>query len=345
MQSRQSRMDKYYEKNADVSSEETAVLKQSRTKRNQELYKEVSNLEIENFDLNSNVSVIGENTDNISLDEIKDILSEKYRENPRKKSFGDTDEIALPKINLDETREYDINSILEKAKEKKEVNYEEDRLKKVRNSDILKDLDIMNNEEEIEEKDDLEEKPTDRRETPEKEKEEKQLLDLINTITAKELIDNEKNLEVTGELDPLDILSDLRGDDENTRVMGALVQDVIDEENQNEDTLEIRTDEIASDLTVEINFTIENEVIEDDFHKEIEEQAKQKEKKKDNKLEDSFVTNIAPFTQSDFDDFKDLKDDMKFTKIIIRILLFIIIVAFIVGCVVLANKYLGLGLF
>ena len=152
MESRQSRMDKYYDSDIDIDE---STVTTSRTKRNQELYKEVGSLDLQDFDLNNNVSVIGESTENISLDEIKDILSEKYRDTERKKSIGDTEEIVLPKINLDETREYDLNSILEKVKENKEVNYEEDRLKKVRSSqyDILKDLDILNNEEEIEEED------------------------------------------------------------------------------------------------------------------------------------------------------------------------------------------------
>ena len=119
MESRQSRMQKYYDNNVDIDTEVTTT--SSRAQKNQRLYKEVSSLDLKEFDLNSNVSVIGENTDNISLDEIKDILSEKYKENPRRKSIGDTEEIELPKINLDETREYDINAILEKAKDKKEI--------------------------------------------------------------------------------------------------------------------------------------------------------------------------------------------------------------------------------
>ena len=145
----QSRMDKYY----DGEVEET--ISSSRVKRNEKLYKEVSNLELEDFDLNSNVSVIGNNTDNININDIKNILDKKYHEHPRKKSFGDTKEMQLPEIHLDETREYDINSILEKAKEKKEVNYEEDRLKKIRNTqyDVLKSLDIIEDEEEIEDND------------------------------------------------------------------------------------------------------------------------------------------------------------------------------------------------
>ena len=117
----QSRMDKYYKNsNTDTNTKkELRSVKAGRTQKNQELYKEVSHLELEDFDLNSNASVIGDNT-NVNIDDIKDMLDKKYPESHKKHSIGDsTGEINLPKINLDETREYDINSILEKAKEKK----------------------------------------------------------------------------------------------------------------------------------------------------------------------------------------------------------------------------------
>ncbi len=136
-----SRMDKYKGMNDSIDTNNEGE-RTSRVSRNQELYKEVSYAELDNFDLNSNVSVLGDNTANIDIGKIKDILDEKYNEGPKKKSLGDTDEIELPKINLDETREYDINSILAKAKEEKEFDYEEDRLKKL-NEDaesILKEL-------------------------------------------------------------------------------------------------------------------------------------------------------------------------------------------------------------
>lgn len=364
MESRQSRMQKYYDNNIDIDTEVTIT--SSRAQKNQKLYKEVSNLDLKDFDLYSNVSVIGENTDNISLDEIKDILSEKYKENPRRKSIGDTEEIELPKINLDETREYDINAILEKAKDKKEINYEEDRLKKVRSTqyDILKTLDRMNNEEEVEEENlDFGEKPTDRRPAPNKEKEEAKLHDLIDTITAKELIENEKSLEVTGDMDPLDILSDLRGEDENTKVMGALVQELIEEsrkenelaltqsvpvienfdDNDEEDTLEIEGEKIKQVDNEELP-SIEEEEQAITLEELDREKEKVKTEKKKDKLDDSFIGNTTIFKDEDFDDFDDLKDD-GVGKVIVRILIILIVIGFIAGCVVLANHFLNLGLF
>ena len=341
MQTRQSRMDKYYDSDIDIDE---GTVTTSRTKKNQELYKEVGSLDLQNFDLNNNVSVIGESTENISLDEIKDILSEKYRDTERKKSIGDTEEIALPKINLDETREYDLNSILEKVKENKEVNYEEDRLKKVRSSqyDILKDLDILNNEEEIEEEDldtDVPFVSDNQEETPEETEKpkdmdtvntsERQLLELIDTIVAKELIEPEEEVveeEIVGDLDPLDILSDLRGDDD-TKVIGAIQ---IDEETEN--TLGLATDEIALDED-----TDELEYIEEDDSDTIVEEVSIT-KVDENTMSDSFITDSVKIVEEDFDDFDDLKEKGGFTKFLIGLLVVLIIIVFIAGIILLINR-------
>lgn len=343
MESRQSRMGKYYDNNLS-NGEEESTPRASRIKKNQDLYREVSNLEIDDFDLNSNVSIIGDNSDNIDIGEIEDILKEKYHENTKNKGLGDTEEIPLPKINLDETREYDINAILKKAKNEKEANYEEERLQKVRNTqyDILKGLNINSEEEEeVEEPEPIQiehEKPNT---NPQDEKE---LLDLINTITAKELIKNEDDLEVSGSMDPLDLLSDLRGDDENTRVMG-IVSDEDSEEEEVEESKEM--EETSSNTLDEENASISLDELEK-ASREDDEKAKNKKNKKDSytdKIDETFMGKTTAFSQDDFDDFDDLKDDMKVTKVIVRILIFILVIVFIVGCVIIANKYFNLGLF
>lgn len=337
MDSRQSRMNKYY-----VQDEEVSNIP-SRTTKNQELYKKVSNLDLEEFDLNSNISVIGENTDNIDLDEIKNILSKKYHENPRNKSFGASDDVELPKIRLDETREYDINSILEKAKEQKEIDYEEDRLKKLRNTqyDILKELEPTD-----EKAKEVEENETEQNSKPtvgnSETKKEKELLDLIDTITAKELIKNEENLDVTGEMDPLDILSDLRGEDESTKVMGMLAKEIADIEQQEEEEqalsntiMDMKTKKISSD-TDEVSIT---QIISDDSDKTSE------LKNTNTFTSTNTFTKSNKFSFKDFDDFEDIKKDMSFVKIIIRIFVIIIVLLFIAGIIILINKYFNLGLF
>lgn len=331
----QSRMDKYYAKKSSDGNgkehlddlEKTTTLK--RIDKNQVLYKEVSSKELEDFDLNSNVSVIGEGN-NVDIDKIREMLDRKYRELPKNKPLNKT-EPEIGKINLDETREYDLNSILEQAHKEKEINYEEDRLKKLRNTqyDILKDLDILKkDDEEIEEEDIEKAKPVN------KEKEEKKLQELIDTITAKELIKQED----LDELDPLDLLSDLRGTDENTKVLGALSDELlIDEETikgSKEPTKEIEVPEPEEEKTLEIK-PIDVDM---DFTRDVKMPAKEE-------IQDLTKSQNINFTQSDFDDFNDLKEDMHFTKIVIRILIIVIIIVFLVGGLILVNKLLGLGLF
>lgn len=274
-----SRMEKYYDEN------ETYV--QKRTSKNSNLYKEINNSDINDFNLTSNAKVIGENDSNsVNIERIKEILEKNYHGVSKRSQVKLAPEIEDEPYEIEQTREYDINRILEKAREEKEVDYEKERLKKIRDTqyDILKNLDI---EEEKESK-----------AADEKNKEE--LLSLINTITANELQNTKASL------DPLDILTDLKGD-ENTVIMGA--------------------QEITNSLDIKKEITTETE----------------SEKKE--KINDSFYTNSLSFTQSDFDDFNDLKEDMASSKIIINILIVLVVIAFIVGIVVLLNGVLKLGLF
>lgn len=332
-----SRMDRYYDTNENNNTNsDLGKTSSSRTNRNQELYKEVSSLEINNFDLNSNVSVIGEGTDNIDISKIKNIIDEKYRETPKNKSIGDALAEDMPKINLDETREYDLNAIMQKAKSAKEVNYEEDRLKKLRNTqyDILKNLNINRDDEEKDVNDELDDTSTQEMVNISKEEKEskehhantkeKQLLDLINTITAKELL---RYGESTKELDPLDILSDLRGDDENTKVMGAIEQEKLEKENQDTVTVvevqgDKNFDKTQNSEITEVVKAIANANADDDTTNE-----------------------ITTLRNNDYEDFSDLRQDMKATRLLVKILIIIIVLVFIVGCVLLANKLFNLGLF
>ena len=350
-----SRMDKYFDASEEEMDSNTGEIKivSSRLQKNQELYKQVSNLDIDDFDLNSNVSILGDNTGNIDLNEIQEKLSKKYREDRKDKGLGIGDDTPLPKINLDETREYDINSILAKAKEEKEVDYEEDRLKKLRNTqyDILKNLDLDKKEE------------NDYSDVVEanKEDDEKKLKELIDTITAKELIKEEENATIEGEMDPLDLLSDLKGDDENTRVMGAIN---LDEDYPDESETSISLDELLKNKEIQDEINKEEE---EKSEEEVEETSDEEEKEEvteeiettqeipsdeDNtetqeivKTDTSFFTNSTQLSRSDFEEFEDLKNDMKISKIIIRLLVFLLVIAFIIGVVLLLNNYLDLGLF
>lgn len=359
--SMQSRMDRYY----DVIEEEKSTHEyvptnsmQTRSKKNEELYKEVSDVELDNFDVNSNVSVIGHNTKSINLDEIRDIIDRKYHEEPKNKSIGLDATQDIPKIDLNETREYNINKIIEKAKSSKEKTYEDDRLKKLRNTqyDILKNLNLDLKEEKKSSKSILDEEDvTEEHKTIVSESKDHELVDLINTITTKELIQS----EITKELDPLDILSDLKGDDESTKVLGAMFS----EDNllkEAEERIKKEKEEKEKNIDLDEDVTMEPIPKKDDLEKkqikkkntilddtnEIEEKHEEKEnettiqmkttKSKARKLVD---------TDNVYDDFKDLKDDMKITRVIVKILLVLIVLVFIVGCVILGNKFFNWGLF
>ena len=49
--------------------------------------------------------------------------------------------------------------------------------------------------------------------------------------------------------------------------------------------------------------------------------------------------------QDDFDDFDDLKEDITATKVVVKILIVVVIIAFICGVVFLLNQILDWGLF
>lgn len=196
----------------DRSFDEPTDFIPKRVAKNRNLYDEMKNTDLDNFDIASNAKVIGDNNSQIDIDKIKEILEKNYQ-TPQRRSL----KMDIPEDEeyvMEKTREYDINSILEAARQEKEVDYEEERLKKVRDTqyDILKNLELEASE----------------KETTKKNKEE--LLELINTINlnevqnkAKERMEEEALEEEeteTEELNPLNILSDLKGD-ENTVVAGA----------------------------------------------------------------------------------------------------------------------------
>lgn len=250
------RMEKYY----DAEEEQIG----SRAARNENLYKEINKSEIEKFEINSNATILGNNSRNIDVEKIKKILDTKYNEAPKRRSIVlDTYEDEEP-LSLEKTREYDINAILERAREEKQIDYERDRLKKIRDTqfDILKNLNLR-------EEEDVEETS------------ENNLMTLIDAINEKE-----KNSEKA--LDPLDILTDLKGS-ENTIVLDGLKE------------------EIESKSEIE------------------------------DKIDDSFYTTSVNLSQSDFDDFNDLKAEVNSHKTLIKIVIVLVVIACLVGLAILLH--------
>lgn len=193
-----SRTDKYYEKDIKTVP--------SRTSRNQELYKEISKTELNNYEVRSNATVIGEGKGNIDVEKIKSILDTHYKDAPKRKSIKleNIEETVKP---VEETKEYDINVILNKAREGKEENYSEERNKKLRNTqfDILSSLNL----DEEEEKKEAESHSI-------REENASELQELINTISI-----NEKAIkDIQNGDDPLSLFEDLKGSDHTQTLKG-----------------------------------------------------------------------------------------------------------------------------
>ncbi|MDD4036019.1 MAG: hypothetical protein PHS45_01685 [Bacilli bacterium] len=156
-----SRMGRYY------SREEE---QKERTKKNQELYDTVYNMEP--------LKIVGtiDNLNEINLEEIENTFKsrEEYRKvKEYKKVLNQTNDeydIDYEEQEQSENKIYDINSVLEKAKTERGMNESDDKYRKLRNTqyNILSNLNINDYASEEEEKD-----PED------------QLRDLIHTITMK----------------------------------------------------------------------------------------------------------------------------------------------------------------
>lgn len=175
-----------------------------RTKRNEALYNSINKSQIDEYNINSNISVLDEEPGNeINVEKIKEILSKKYERPYQRRSITIEPEQEKFEVPL-ETKDYDLSKILQQAKAEKSIDYSEERLKKLRNTqyDILKQLDLNKlNEEHVASA-------------------EEELMTMIKTITDKEY--NKTNHK---ELDPeLDLLQDLKGSDD-TEVVPAITEE------------------------------------------------------------------------------------------------------------------------
>ena len=192
----QTRMEKYTDVHEEVGQ---------RFKKNEDLYKKISDQELDKYTVRTNATVLDDNGTNIDVEHIKKILDTKYNTAPKRKSIIIPEEAPEEVTNEVETKEYDINLILEKAKENETTDYDKNRFKKLRDTqyDILKDLNL---DSELSTKDVEEDKD--------------ELRELINTITQKELENRQKDSD-----DPLDLFPDLKGDDD-TVVLDGMKEEI-----------------------------------------------------------------------------------------------------------------------
>ena len=291
-----SRMNKYSDDN-----------RMSRVSKNASLYKEINESELDNFSVKSNATVIGNQEPEIDIEKIKKILDKKYNEPPKRRSIRvEPREEESRLVDDVPTKEYDLNVILEKAKDEKPETYEEARAKRLRNTqyDILNNLNIDDKNETRSNNE-----VVDSSEKPEMNKAQEDLMELINTITINEAKVKEGHKDSNGdEIDPLSILEDLKGD-EGTAVYEKMAEEV----------------KIEATSNIELTDNSKKEEKVDD----------------DNSIDSSFYTTTS-FKKKDFDDDDndDFLDDNKM-NIGVKILIVVVIIAFAVGLFLFLRSFLN----
>ena len=323
----QSRMDKYNK----IDSDNTEV--RSRTQKNQGLYEKIKTSDLRMYDVDNNMSVIDDNIKTVNINKIHNLLDEKYGNNPVKRRTIELPEInekALPDPIMD-TKEYDINAIIEKAKQGKNIDYSKERLKKVREAqyEILNNLDS-----EIENLSSLD------RAKEKRKKQEEELKHLINTITEIEL--QNKMKETNSDLDLLnDLLDDDKKEDNKDNI-------TIDELEITQDKIETTgtqpIEEVEEDTTPDIIIggvqkeenTINNKIIDDQKNLN----------KKEEKGESSDVEKTLEKLEIDPSSYEEFSDINKKDKasIILKTGIVVIFIALIIGVIILLDKLLGLDI-
>lgn len=304
----------------------------SRAERNASLYREIREADVSGYDVRSNSKVIDVHSgNNIDIDHIKSILDTHYNDGQRIHTIPIEDkkpEVKHVKNVFETTKEYDLNAILNKAKAGREENYEEDRVKRLHDTqfDILSNLNI-DPKDYIEDydNDNVEMEDTGQR-VATSERDSQTLQDLINTIAINEKeIRKEFNIDppleeesdASEDTDPLDIFTDLKGNDDTVTLEG----------------LQEKTQSLLEELDekLETSKTISNDIeeVEDDKHE------------KTTSLDNSFFTTSTTFNKHDFEDedFEDLKEKSG-SGIVNKIIIIFLSIVFIAGLIILIKSFL-----
>ncbi len=285
----------------------------SRSKRNQDIYNSSDMGEMSRFKSNTNVSVISDAPKEIDIEKIKNYIDSMNdeKEEKRKRLNLDVEEEKEEPVKREELRNYDINSVLEEAREKKEEDYEEQRYRKINNTqyDILKNIKIR----EEEEKEDDDELNT----------QEKTIVDLIQNIKSNGNKDKEDIQD-----NPNDLFKSLMSDDENTVVMAPINEDEVNKQNMKEALESITTD--LESVKEPVNDVTQDLILE-------KEKLKQEEENKDaptintvklSNIDKAFYTNSMTFNKGDFEGLDEPTNKGKnsvFTKIAIVVAIILLL--------------------
>ena len=101
----------------------------SRVRKNANLYKRIDASKIDEVELPKKEELLENNTSTIDVEKLKSMLDKKYRD--LENDSRNIDSSVKESINLEETREYNLDMALNKARDNDDTDYKIERLIKV----------------------------------------------------------------------------------------------------------------------------------------------------------------------------------------------------------------------
>lgn len=322
----------------------------SRTKRNQDIYNSTDMSDLSRIKTNTNVSVISDAPKEINIEKIISYVNSMEEGNDEKRKRVS---LELPKeeevvVERREEKDYDINSVLERARDKRESDYEEERHRKLNNTqiDILKNIKIKEETIETVRDEDIT-LPID------------ELDEELNT-QEKTIVDLIQNIQSNSSKGKKELFEDLMGDNEDTVVMPAIAFDENENKEELKEALLDMTQDLESikepesDFTREINLEKEalkqgelKEKLDEDETSDLTDEFKTEVTEeldtttvtlpKIKEIDKSFYTNSMTFSKADFEGFEDLEKSTKKSGIFTKIAIVFIVLMFIATIVLILN--------
>lgn len=322
----------------------------SRTKRNQDIYNSTDMSDLSRIKTNTNVSVISDAPKEINIEKIISYVNSMEEGNDEKRKRVS---LELPKeeevvVERREEKDYDINSVLERARDKRESDYEEERHRKLNNTqiDILKNIKIKEETIETVRDEDIT-LPID------------ELDEELNT-QEKTIVDLIQNIQSNSSKGKKELFEDLMGDNEDTVVMPAIAFDENENKEELKEALLDMTQDLESikepesDFTREINLEKEalkqgelKEKLDEDETSDLTDEFKTEATEeldtttvtlpKIKEIDKSFYTNSMTFSKADFEGFEDLEKSTKKSGIFTKIAIVFIVLMFIATIVLILN--------
>ena len=313
-------MDRY----KDIEPEENRL---SRVAKNDSLYDEIKSSKLSRVKADDNIKVLESSGKTINIDKIRKYLEEEKKEplTTKRTKLQVEEKDSSKDLKLDETKEYDLSAVLEKAKRNREIDYQSERYKKPKNDEY----DILNKLKEYElEYNNDEEDDTDLNTG------ERTLVDLINTVAKPgEEVDLLSSLTqgATGEIT-------LPIDEEKTK--GTLKEDILSITPSKKGMFDEIT--ITKVDTTALKEAKKEEEKEEELNK-TKELSNLKQKTSD--YDGSFFTSSMTFSKADFEGFEELEKSVKKNNALSKIVLGFIILFVVVSLVLIVNYVFKLGLF